>query len=57
MLDYIEKNPNTTTGYIVLPEQTLRKNISKLENDPVAQLVSGQEQKTSLDQSEKVVDT
>jgi hypothetical protein len=45
MLDYIEKNPNTTAGYIVMPEQTLRKSISKVENDPIAQVVSGKEQK------------
>ena len=36
MLDYIEKDPNATTGYIIMPEQTLRRSISKREADPIA---------------------
>jgi hypothetical protein len=45
MLDSIEKAKDTKVGYIVAPEQSLRRSISEEEKDydPIAQLVNGKE--------------
>ncbi len=45
MLDSIEKAKDTKVGYIVAPEQSLRRSISDREEelDPIAQLVNGKE--------------
>jgi hypothetical protein len=40
MLDSIEKAKETKVGYIVAPEQSLRRSVSE-EYDPIAQLVNG----------------
>jgi hypothetical protein len=57
MLDCIVRDPNATTGYIVMPEQTLRSSISpQREADPIAQLVSGKEEEMKMSEEEKVVD-
>jgi hypothetical protein len=51
MLDSIEKAKDTKVGYIVAPEQSLRRSISdrgEEELDPIAQLVNGKEPTQNL---------
>lgn len=45
-------------GYIVVPEQALRRSLSdETKDDPIAQLVSGKEAKVEIDcEEERVVD-
>jgi hypothetical protein len=58
MLDNIEKAKETKVGYIVAPEQSLRRSISDREEelDPIAQLVNGKEptQNIELEENKEV---
>ena len=57
MLDNIEKCKDAHSGYIVFPEQTLRKSVrqNSEEMDPIAQMAQGKEKMVEVE-IEKEVD-
>lgn len=53
MLDSIEKAEDVKVGYIVDPEQALRRSISDKE-DPISDLINGKEKKVEFAEEKEV---
>lgn len=53
MLDSIEKASDVKVGYIVDPEQTLRRSISDKE-DPISDLINGREREVEIAEEKEV---